>query len=49
MKESIKKNIGNFAIYIGKQAVRKSLFPGFFEPKIPDIFKVNRKGIDGGK
>lgn len=46
MKESIKKKIGSFAIYIGKHAVGKCISPGMFEPKIPDIFKEGRKGKD---
>lgn len=44
MKEIIKTNLGNFAIYIGKHAVGKCLSPGMFEPKIPDIFKEDSKG-----
>ena len=42
MKENFKKNVGNFVIYIGKHAVGKCLSPGFFEPKIPDLFKENK-------
>ncbi len=41
MKASLKRTIGNFAIFAGKHAVGKSGFIGMFDPKIPDALKAD--------
>lgn len=41
MKKNLKKNIGNFAIHLGKHAVGKCMIPGLFDPKIPEMLKVS--------
>ena len=43
MKKNIKKTIGNIAINLGKYAVGKSIVMGMYDPKIPDILKINNK------
>lgn len=44
MKKNVKRNIGNFAINLGKHAVGKCMIPGMFDPKIPnEISKDIRK------
>lgn len=42
MKKNLKRTIGNLAINLGKHAVGKSMFIGMYDPKIPDILKMNR-------
>lgn len=39
MKRNLKKNLGNFAINMGKHAVGKCMIPGMFDPRIPDEIK----------
>lgn len=39
MKKNLKKNLGNFAINMGKHAVGKCMIPGMFDPKIPEEIK----------
>ena len=43
MKKNMKKAIGNMVIHVGKHAVGKSLGYGMYDPKIPDILKINNK------
>lgn len=43
MKKSLKKTIGNMAIYFGKHAVGKCAIPGMYDPKIPDVLKIEGK------
>ncbi len=43
MKENLKRNIGNFAINLGKHAVGKCMIPGMFDPKIPNILKSDNR------
>lgn len=43
MKKTLKRNIGNFAINLGKHAVGKCMIPGMFDPKIPDEIKGEKK------
>ena len=40
MKNSLKKNLGNLAINMGKHAVGKCMIPGMFDPKIPNALKT---------
>ena len=43
MKRNLKKNLGNFAINMGKHAVGKCMIPGMFDPKIPNALKAETK------
>ncbi|MCI7595455.1 MAG: hypothetical protein MSS92_04470 [Lachnospiraceae bacterium] len=43
MKKNLKRNIGNFAISLGKYAVGKCIIPGMFDPKIPEAIKEEQK------
>ena len=43
MKNNFKRNIGNFAINLGKRAVGKCMIPGMFDPKIPEAIKGEQK------
>ncbi len=43
MKNSLKKNLGNLAINMGKHAVGKCMIPGMFDPKIPNALKTEMK------
>lgn len=43
MKNNFKRNIGNFAINMGKLAVGKCMIPGMFDPKIPEAIKGEQK------
>ncbi len=43
MKRNLKKNLGNFAINMGKHAVGKCMIPGMFDPKIPNALKEETK------
>lgn len=43
MKKNFKKNLGNFAINMGKHAVGKCMIPGMFDPKIPNELKAEVK------
>ena len=43
MKKNIKKMIGDIVINLGKNAVGKSIAMGMYDPKIPDILKINNK------
>lgn len=42
MKKNLKKTIGNLVINLGKRTVGKCSIPGMYDPKIPDILKMNR-------
>ena len=43
MKKNVNRAIGNMVIHFGKHAVGKSLGYGMYDPKIPDILKINNK------
>lgn len=43
MKKRLKKIAGNMAINLGKYAVGKCAIPGLYDPKIPDILKMDRR------
>lgn len=43
MKKNVKRNIGDFAIYLGKHAVGKCMIPGMFDPKIPNALRSDMK------
>lgn len=49
MKKTIKKNLGNIAINLGKHAVGKCMIPGMFDPKIPDEIKMKNQKENIGK
>lgn len=43
VKKNVKRNIGDFAIYLGKHAVGKCMIPGMFDPKIPNALRSDMK------